>query len=216
MSRRPPFRVMWEGEWNDIVCADYPMTPERYIRETMHPLLNTDVDCLVYNVASSDAYCAELLLIVGQVVERDGVGQGQRGSVYESSPQHQRPQALKAGGLRGEVHENGACYVQDADDVLHREPAVSKLPADEGRDDAGEVEQAVDGPFRLGAEAQLVHVGRQDGGPRTPDCVLQEHHDAQAQQQRRWQAAQRPYIQRGADGVFISRHRWIRRHVLLN
>ena len=60
MSNKPPFRLIWEGEWNDIVCADYPITPERYVEEDLHPLVNTHVDCLLYNLCSSDAYVCEL------------------------------------------------------------------------------------------------------------------------------------------------------------
>ena len=60
MSGKPPLRLIWEGEWNDIVCADYPLAPKRYVEEVFHPLLNTHADCLLYNLCSSDAYCCEL------------------------------------------------------------------------------------------------------------------------------------------------------------
>jgi hypothetical protein len=28
-----PFNIIFEGEWNDIPCADYPLTPERWVEE---------------------------------------------------------------------------------------------------------------------------------------------------------------------------------------
>ncbi|MAH32596.1 MAG: hypothetical protein CMG78_11335 [Marinobacter sp.] len=57
---RPPFRIIYEAEWNDIVCVDYPLTPETFIRESIQPLVNTHVDALFYNLCSSDAYCCGL------------------------------------------------------------------------------------------------------------------------------------------------------------
>ena len=56
----PPFRVIYEAEWNDIVCVDYPLTPEKYVTESIQPLVNTHVDALFYNLCSSDAYCCGL------------------------------------------------------------------------------------------------------------------------------------------------------------
>ena len=55
-----PFRIIYEAEWNDIVCIDYPLTPEVYVRESIQPLVNTHVDTLFYNLCSSDAYCCGL------------------------------------------------------------------------------------------------------------------------------------------------------------
>ena len=55
-----PFRLIWEAEWNDISCADYPLTPEQWLGECMRPLAGTQVDCLLYNLCSSDAYCCGL------------------------------------------------------------------------------------------------------------------------------------------------------------
>ena len=55
-----PFRIIYEAEWNDIVCVDYPLTPEVYVRESIQPLVNTQVDALFYNLCSSDAYCCGL------------------------------------------------------------------------------------------------------------------------------------------------------------
>ena len=60
MANEQPFRVIYEAEWNDIVCVDYPLTPEVYVRESIQPLVNTHVDALFYNLCSSDAYCCEL------------------------------------------------------------------------------------------------------------------------------------------------------------
>ena len=59
-STAPPFRVIYEAEWNDIACVDYPLTPEIYVRESIQPLVNTHVDALFYNLCSSDAYCCGL------------------------------------------------------------------------------------------------------------------------------------------------------------
>ena len=59
-ARRPPFRLIFEAEWNDIPCVDYPLTLERWLEECMHPLLDTQVDTLLYNLCSSDGYVAEL------------------------------------------------------------------------------------------------------------------------------------------------------------
>ena len=55
-----PFRLIWEGEWNDVPCSDYPLTPERWAKEALAPLVNTHVDALAYNVCSSDGYVAQL------------------------------------------------------------------------------------------------------------------------------------------------------------
>ena len=30
---QPPFRLVYEGEWNDIMCVDYPLTQERLLEE---------------------------------------------------------------------------------------------------------------------------------------------------------------------------------------
>ena len=57
---QPPFRLIYEGEWNDIVCVDYPLTKQRLLDEDMQPLLNTQVDAFTYNLCSSDGYCCEL------------------------------------------------------------------------------------------------------------------------------------------------------------
>ncbi len=57
---QPPFRLIYEGEWNDIVCVDYPLTKQKLLEEDMHPLLNTQVDAFTYNLCSSDGYCCEL------------------------------------------------------------------------------------------------------------------------------------------------------------
>jgi hypothetical protein len=59
-AKKPPFRLIFEAEWNDIPCSDYPLTRERWAEECIHPLLNTQVDTLLYNLCSSDAYCCEL------------------------------------------------------------------------------------------------------------------------------------------------------------
>ena len=55
-----PFKLIWEAEWNDIVCADYPLTPKIWIDESIRPLVGTKVDTLLYNLCSSDAYCCGL------------------------------------------------------------------------------------------------------------------------------------------------------------
>lgn len=55
-----PFRLIFETEWNDIPCADYPLTPERWVEECIHPLAGTRVDTILYNLCSSDGYAAEL------------------------------------------------------------------------------------------------------------------------------------------------------------
>ncbi len=56
----PPFHLIFEAEWNDIPCADYPLTQERWLRECIRPLAGTRVDTLLYNLCSSDGYCCEL------------------------------------------------------------------------------------------------------------------------------------------------------------
>lgn len=55
-----PFRLIWEAEWNDIPCADYPLTKERWLEECIQPLVGTHVDAIFYNLCSSDGYVAEL------------------------------------------------------------------------------------------------------------------------------------------------------------
>ncbi len=55
-----PFRLIFETEWNDMPCADYPLTRERWVEECIHPLAGTQVDTILYNLCSSDGYVAEL------------------------------------------------------------------------------------------------------------------------------------------------------------
>lgn len=55
-----PFRLIWEAEWNDIPCAEYPLTKERWLEECIQPLVGTHVDAIFYNLCSSDGYVAEL------------------------------------------------------------------------------------------------------------------------------------------------------------
>ena len=38
-----PFHVIYEAEWNDIVCVDFPLTPEKYVTESIQPFVNTHV-----------------------------------------------------------------------------------------------------------------------------------------------------------------------------
>ena len=55
-----PFHLIYEAEWNDIPCVDYPLTPEKWVAESIRPLVNTQVDTLFYNLCSSDGYCCGL------------------------------------------------------------------------------------------------------------------------------------------------------------
>jgi hypothetical protein len=55
-----PFRLIFETEWNDMPCADYPLTKERWVEECIHPLAGTKVDAIFYNLCSSDGCAAEL------------------------------------------------------------------------------------------------------------------------------------------------------------
>ena len=55
-----PFNLIYEAEWNDIPCADYPLTPEKWAEESIRPLVNTQVDALFYNLCSSDGFACEL------------------------------------------------------------------------------------------------------------------------------------------------------------
>ena len=55
-----PFHFIWEAEWYDIADTDYPLTPERWVRESFHHLIGTQVDCLTYNLWSSDHAVAQL------------------------------------------------------------------------------------------------------------------------------------------------------------
>src|SRR5665213_2087929 len=57
---QPPFRFIFETEWKDIVCADYPLTRKRWVEECIHPLASTQVDTILHNPCSSDAYVCEL------------------------------------------------------------------------------------------------------------------------------------------------------------
>ena len=38
VSGDAPFRLIFETEWNDMPCADYPLTRERWVEECIHPL----------------------------------------------------------------------------------------------------------------------------------------------------------------------------------
>ena len=55
-----PFNLIYEAEWNDIPCSDYPLTPEKWVAESIRPLVNTQVDTLFYNLCSSDGYVCDL------------------------------------------------------------------------------------------------------------------------------------------------------------
>jgi hypothetical protein len=59
-AKAPPFRLIFEAEWNDMPCADYPLTKERWVEECIRPLMSTQVDTLLYNLCSSDGYVCEL------------------------------------------------------------------------------------------------------------------------------------------------------------
>ena len=60
MSEKKPFRLIYEAEWNDIPCSDYPLTPETWVAESIRPLVNTQIDTLFYNLCSSDGFACEL------------------------------------------------------------------------------------------------------------------------------------------------------------
>ena len=60
MADDKPFNLIYEAEWNDIPCVDYPLTPEKWVAESIRPLVNTQVDTLFYNLCSSDGYCCGL------------------------------------------------------------------------------------------------------------------------------------------------------------
>ena len=60
MESKKPFNLIYEAEWNDIPCADYPLTPEKWATESIRPLVDTQVDALFYNLCSSDGYCCGL------------------------------------------------------------------------------------------------------------------------------------------------------------
>jgi len=60
MPKQKPFNLIYEAEWNDIPCADYPLSPEKWASESIRPLVNTHVDTLFYNLCSSDGYVCEL------------------------------------------------------------------------------------------------------------------------------------------------------------
>jgi hypothetical protein len=55
-----PFTFIYEAEWNDIPCSDYPLTPEKWVEESIGPLIDSQVDALFYNLCSSDGYCCQL------------------------------------------------------------------------------------------------------------------------------------------------------------
>ena len=60
MENTKPFNIIYEAEWNDIPCADYPMTPDIWASQSIRPLVNNHVDTLFYNLCSSDGYVCEL------------------------------------------------------------------------------------------------------------------------------------------------------------
>ena len=59
-NENKPYSFIYEAEWNDIPCSDYPLTPERFVAESIRLLENTQVDALFYNLCSSDGYCCDL------------------------------------------------------------------------------------------------------------------------------------------------------------
>ena len=59
-KKRPPFRLIYEAEWNDVPCSEYPITPDTWVKECFRPLKETQVDALFYNLCSSDGYVCEL------------------------------------------------------------------------------------------------------------------------------------------------------------
>ena len=60
MKDEKPFHLIYEAEWNDIPCSDYPLTPEKWVAESIRPLVNTQVDALFYNLCSSDGFVCRL------------------------------------------------------------------------------------------------------------------------------------------------------------
>ena len=59
-KKQPPFRLIFDAEWNDIPCNEYPISPETWVKECFSPLRNTQVDTLFYNLCSSDGFVCEL------------------------------------------------------------------------------------------------------------------------------------------------------------
>ena len=39
MESKKPFNLIYEAEWNDIPCVDYPLTPEKWVAESIRPLV---------------------------------------------------------------------------------------------------------------------------------------------------------------------------------
>ena len=60
MNKNKPFNLIFETEWNDAPCIDYPITPDIWISECMRLFCGTQVDTIFYNLCSSDSYCCGL------------------------------------------------------------------------------------------------------------------------------------------------------------
>ena len=76
--KKKPFNLIYEAEWNDVPCADYPLTPEEWVAECLQRLTNTQVDTLFYNLCSSDGYVCELengQILMYQTKGEKGIGQ---------------------------------------------------------------------------------------------------------------------------------------------
>ena len=131
-----------------------------------------------------DADAAEVTVAVGQVVERDGVGQRERGRVDDRVQQREaeeRPVALERREL---PDQQAADDVAQREELLGGEVPVRDLPRDPRRNDrphGADHEHVAD---LVPAEPAVVREERvQQRQPRPPDGVLQEHHKPQSRPQ---------------------------------
>ena len=127
------------------------------------------------------ADAAELLLGVLQVMEADRVGQGERRHVGQRVDEHDEEERPERALVREGEHGEAAHEVAQGQEAVGPQVTVGDLAAHEERGDRRDGLGGED-PADLGpAEVQGAReVEGEQGQPRAPDHVLQEHHHAEA------------------------------------
>ncbi len=130
---------------------------------------------------AAGAHQSELLARVAHLVERDGIGQAQRGHEADGVDQQRPEERGRIGDARQPPQDDRAHQVQHAHDLLRLEKAVGQRTGNDGREYRAPVQRAVGGAHLQAIEADLEQVGAEGDEPRTPQRELQEHHHGQPQ-----------------------------------
>ena len=121
-----------------------------------------------------------MFLLIGDVVESEGVGQPEGRHVAEVVEQQREDEYRGvAGELRDKDHHATADEMEGREDFFSRKESIRHQSESERRDDRGE---RIDGvrPMREIRHAVSGHVDGDGGKPTSPDEELEKHHGAEA------------------------------------